>query len=108
MGGSVTSIGGSAFYNCYKLVEVINHSSLNITPGSSNYGYVAYYAKILVDDGVTSYKNDGYEYTLTEDNFLFRCKDNQYELIAYCGNEETVMLPGNINDNEYEVDSETE
>ena len=42
---SVTSIGDNAFSGCYKLVEVYNKSSLNITAGSTSYGYVGYYAK---------------------------------------------------------------
>ena len=41
---SLTAIGNSAFWCCYGLKEVYNNSSLNITAGSSGYGYVAYYA----------------------------------------------------------------
>ena len=46
---SVTSIGSSAFYNCSGLKTVINHSSLAITKGSYNYGYVGYYADEVVN-----------------------------------------------------------
>ena len=45
---SVTSIGSSAFYLCEKLKTVINYSSLKITKGSKDYGYIAYYADIVV------------------------------------------------------------
>ena len=45
IGDGVTSIGDRAFNVCPKLVEVINNSSLNIVAGSSDYGYVGYYAK---------------------------------------------------------------
>ena len=41
---SLTAIGNSAFSGCHNLKEVYNNSSLNITAGSSGYGYVAYYA----------------------------------------------------------------
>ena len=41
---SLTEIGNSAFGNCYKLKEVYNNSSLNITAGNNSYGYVALYA----------------------------------------------------------------
>ena len=45
IGNSVTSIGDYAFYGCTELKSVINLSSLNITKGSTNYGYVGYYAE---------------------------------------------------------------
>ena len=44
---SVTSIGSWAFEYCYRLIEVYNLSSLNITAGSSSNGYVGYYAKVV-------------------------------------------------------------
>ncbi len=44
IGNSVTSIGNLAFQGCHKLFEVVNLSSLNITKGSTNYGYVGCYA----------------------------------------------------------------
>ena len=44
----VTSIGDLAFYDCNKLKVVINKSTLNITKGSSSYGYVGYYATIVM------------------------------------------------------------
>ena len=43
---NVTSIGSHAFNRCHKLYTVYDLStSLNITKGSGNYGYVALYAK---------------------------------------------------------------
>ncbi len=44
---NVTSVGNTAFYCCYNLVEVYNLSSLNITVGSSDNGYVSYYAAVV-------------------------------------------------------------
>ena len=98
---SVTSIGNSAFQYCYDIYVVYNNSNLLVEIGSENNGYLAYYAKILVDNGVTTYANDGYEYILTDDGFLFREKDSKYELISYIGGEDTVTLPENINGNSY-------
>ena len=46
---SVTSIGGAAFYNCSNLKTVYNYSSLNLTKGSTDYGYVAYYADEVIN-----------------------------------------------------------
>lgn len=48
---SVTSIGSSAFYGCTNLKTVYNNSNLNITFGSTAYGYVAYYATTLFKNG---------------------------------------------------------
>ena len=48
---SVTSIGGSAFNGCTNLKTVYNNSNLNITLGSTAYGYVAYYATTLFKNG---------------------------------------------------------
>ena len=103
IGDSVTSIGSEAFYGCDSLYVVYNNSDLLLEIGSTNNGYVAYYAKILVDNGVTTYANDGYNYTLTDDGFLFREKDSKYELISYIGGENTVTLPENINGNSYDL-----
>ena len=78
-----------------------NNSSLPLEIGSENNGYVAYRAKILVDNGETIYRDDGYNYTLTADGFLLREKDFEFELIAYIGNEETITLPDTIDGNSY-------
>ena len=100
---SVTSIGDGAFNYCSFLHVVYNNSDLLLEIGSSNNGYLAYYAKILVDNGETIYANDGYNYTLTDDGFLFREMDSKYELIAYIGGDETVTLPTDINGNSYDL-----
>ncbi|MBQ0119346.1 MAG: leucine-rich repeat protein [Bacteroidales bacterium] len=49
IGNSVTTIGDKAFYNCYGLKTVYNLSNLNITKGSTDNGYVAYYANNVYD-----------------------------------------------------------
>jgi hypothetical protein len=103
IGDSVTSIGSKAFASCSSLYVVYNNSDLLLEIGSTNNGYLAYYAKILVDNGETIYKNDGYNYTLTDDGFLFREKNSKYELIAYAGGKDTVTLPTNINGNAYNL-----
>ena len=63
---SVTSIGDYAFIYCYKLVEVYNLSRLNITAGSKDNGYAAYYAKVVhtSKDSVSKLKTDanGYQF----------------------------------------------
>ena len=100
---SVTSIGNSAFSYCSSLYVVYNNSDLLFEIGSTNNGYVAYYAKVLIDHGTVSYKNDGYEYILTDEGFLFDYDGSNYRLIAYTGGKETVTLPSDINGNNYEI-----
>ena len=100
---NVTYIGSSAFYGCYRLYVIYNNSDLLFEIGSINNGYVSYYAKVLVNNGVTTYENDGYNYTLTNDGFLFRKKNLKYELISYVDGENTVTLPKVINGNPYDL-----
>lgn len=47
---SVMNIGDDAFLYCYALIEVCNKSSLNIVVGSTNNGYVGYYADQIIKD----------------------------------------------------------
>ena len=50
----VTSIGSNAFYGCYALAIVYNNSSLDISAGETTHGYVAQYAKEVVENGGTA------------------------------------------------------
>ena len=55
LGEGVTSIGYSAFGDCYALAIVINNSaSLTITKGGTDNGSVGYYAKEVVNNGATA------------------------------------------------------
>lgn len=45
---TLTTIGNDAFFGCSKLKTVQNLSSLPITKGSTDYGYVAYYADTII------------------------------------------------------------
>ena len=91
---SVTSIGGSAFWGCYKLVEVINKSSLNITAGSSSNGYVAYNAiEVHSGDSKIVDQNGYLFYTYSGVNYLF----------GYVGNETDLVLPYDYNGEAYKI-----
>ena len=85
--GSVTSIGSYAFQGCYKLVEVYNKSSLDITVGSENNGYVGYYAKHVYTEEGGSRLSD------TENGFRFLYDGETGYLVAYLGNETELTLP---------------
>ena len=88
------SIGSEAFYNCYKLVEVINKSTLNITKGSSNNGYVAYYA-LEVHNGESKVVN--------KDGYLFYTVDGINYLCGYNGNATELVLPDKYNGQDYKI-----
>ncbi len=89
IGNGVTSIGSSAFYNCYKLVEVINQSSLTITAGSTDNGYVGYYAKQVITDKADSK-------IIQENDYLFYNDNGTYYLLGYTGTETELELPTQI------------
>ena len=76
---SVTSIGNNAFSGCYKLVEVYNKSSLNITAGSTSYGYVGYYAKNVYTE------ENGSWFTDTADGYRFLYDGTKGYLVGYYG-----------------------
>ena len=84
---SVTSIGNSAFYGCYTLVEVYNKSQLNILAGSSGNGYVAYYAKNVCTN------EDDAQLTTDENGFIFYYDGTVGYLVGYTGADGEIVLP---------------
>ena len=90
----VNNIGDFAFYRCYKLIEIANGSALNITPGSEENGYVAYYAKsVCTDDGKM----------VKLDDFLFYINGDVNYLIGYMGTSTDVTLPESYNGAIYQI-----
>ena len=87
---SVTSIGNYAFYGCSNLKTVINLSNLTLSKGSSDYGYVAYYADKVINGAVV-------------DNFVFFTIDGKHTLVAYLGNATEITLPNNYNGENYVI-----
>ena len=94
IGDSVTSIGYAAFSGCYKLVEVINKSSLDITAASSNYGNIAYYS-IEVHNGESKIVN--------KDDYLFYTYNGVNYLLGYIGDDTELILPDNYNSESYDI-----
>ena len=90
----VTSIGSYAFESCYNLVEIINHSSLDITAGSSSHGYVGYYAKEV---------HTGESKIVNVDDYLFYAYDGVNYLLGYIGTDTDLVLPENYNGEDYEI-----
>lgn len=106
IGKNVKTIQSDSFYNCYTLNKVVNNSDLELTIGSKDNGYLAYYAEEMIDkNGNKTYKDEesGFAFVDTVDGFRFTIKNGEYTLIDYFGNEDTVRLPDNINGKEYSI-----
>ena len=88
---NITRIGDNAFLDCYRLVEVYNKSPLNIIAGSTNDGYVGYYAKNVYTptNGESKLTTDENGYTLYTDKDIIA-------LIRYVGEETDLILPNHI------------
>ena len=87
---NMTSIGERAFECCYNLVEVYNKSPLNITKGSTNYGYVGYYAKVIYTKPYTSKLS-------TESNgYILYTDGDDISLMGYNGTDTDLILPAGI------------
>ena len=95
IGKGVTSIGNNAFNGCSKLVEVINNSNLDIATGSSDNGYVGYYALTVKKGGTSGIIN--------KDGYLFYSFDNVNYLLGYVGNATELTLPNDYNGKSYRV-----
>ena len=101
----ISNIGSNAFYDCVNLFEVFNNSNLTIMPESYDYGYIGYYALIVHNnDGTKHFWNDCEDIEIiVNDDFVFTKSYGSYSLRGYLGNEETVVLPTDINGFNYSV-----
>ena len=87
---SIEEIGSNAFNHCYKLVEVINKSTLNdIEKGEDSYGYIARYAlEIHAEDSKI----------VTQGDYQFYAYDGVNYLVNYTGDDTEITLPENNSD----------
>ena len=92
---SVISIGLEAFSDCYSLVEVINKSSLNITKGNTDNGWIGFYALNIKSKGTSDIVNIN--------DYLFYIYGNVNYLIKYIGNDTELTLPESFNGKIYEI-----
>ena len=95
LGANVTTIGSSAFISCDKLIEVINLSSLELTAGSTAYGYIAQNALTVKKDGGSDIENlNGYVfYTTNRVNYF----------VTYTGSDTELYLPASYNGGSYQI-----
>lgn len=90
LGSNVSSIGSEAFRYCDKLVSVMNNSLLNISAGSTDYGYIGYY----IVSGAEIIKSENFV-------FIEYGSQNDLTLISYDGSDSTVTLPDEMERNGY-------
>ena len=88
---SVTSIGSSAFRDCRNLKVIFNNSELIFTKGSTEHGYIAYYAEVIWN----VYDQIG--------DFIFTEEDGTNCLRAYIGNRHNLKLPENYKEGSYAI-----
>ncbi len=103
---SLQQVGIDAFGECYNLAEIRNNSDLSITFGSAGYGCVAQYARAIVDKNGNRTLLDGSAFFAihkTEDGLIFKQDGEQYTLVAYAGEADTVTLPLTFNGSNYDI-----
>ena len=94
IGSGIKNIESNAFYECYRLVEIINKSELDITAGAGYFGNGAFYA-IEVHTGESK--------VLKQDDYIFYSYNGVNYLVDYKGSESDVTLPENYNGQKYEI-----
>ena len=98
LSSSVNNIEDNAFFGCGRLVEVYNLSNFNITAGSSDNGSIGYYAKVIH----TTLEEESR--LIEKDNYVFiKDNDNNYYLVSYRGVDTELVLPSDIEGNNYEI-----
>ena len=91
---SITKIDYSGVDDCYKLVEVINKSSLEIKKGNTNYGDLSTYA-LEVHSGDSKIVNKG--------GYFFYPYEGVNYLVGYTGTDTDLTLPTNYNGENYVI-----
>lgn len=90
---TLQSIGDYAFYYCYKLIEVINHSELALAIGSESAQDYRYFGGILAS--ALSVSSSSKESMLTyEYPYVSYMADDGLALAAYLGEEEHIAIAG--------------
>lgn len=101
LGANVTTISSYAFYGCTNLSIIINKSNLALTTGSSNYGYIAYYATVVLSSA-----SDVVDLFVEDDGIFYIDSMGIYHLAQYSGSEiECLELSGGYKGNAYHIDS---
>ncbi|MBO7273612.1 MAG: leucine-rich repeat domain-containing protein [Clostridia bacterium] len=96
LGESIQTINPMAFSGCYKLVEVYNFSSLTLTLGATDNGYVARYAL-----NIYTSKEETTKTWIDENGYLFFEDAQTCYLLGYMGDLTELVLPTDCNGKSY-------
>ncbi len=95
---SLTTFGKEVFIGCEKLYEVVNLSTNVFTVGTTDFGYVAYYARVILTSTEQPSK------FVIKDGFKFYVDGSEKPLlVAYVGTEESITLPQDYEGREYVI-----
>ncbi len=95
---SVTSIDEGAFSRCFSLVEIYNKSSLTMTAGGTDNGYIGYHALNVY----TPTSGESKLHT-TDDGYVFYVDGDTRYLVKYVGGETDITLPENCQGHNYKI-----
>ena len=90
----VSAIGDHAFEYCYRLIEVINNTSLEIKLNSSTHGYVSSYAKAV---------HTGESVLVNSNGYIFITADGANYFMGYDGASVNLNLPELYSGEGYEI-----
>ena len=93
---SVTSIGDRAFYGCRGLKSLMNYSNLVFCKGSTEWGYIAYYAETVYN------APNGY----FDGDYIWAESGGQKILAYYLGDAVELKLPADCKGEEYAIGAE--
>lgn len=93
---TITKIDTAAFYNCFRLIEVINHSSLDITKEGIYHGNLGLYALDI---------HSGESKLVEQDGFLFYTVGGVNYVVGYEGDSTSLVLPEKYNGQSYVINN---
>ena len=91
-------INTNAFQHCYKLIEVVNKSNLDIVKGGDNHGAVALYADNVISDASKSKLSIS-----NGENFIFYNNGEELYLMGAAADKALVIAPSNYNGQSYVI-----
>lgn len=97
LGKGVETIGKEAFADCERLIEICNRSSLRLTAGAEENGYIAKYAEHIYSS------EEGESRILITDNYALFNNGSRMYLVRCYGGDEDLVLPETINGESYDI-----
>ncbi len=96
LGKNIQTIDAN-FYENKKLVEICNHSSVELSLDSEEYGSITYYAKNIITN-----PNDSH-ISISTDGYVFYNNSTEMYLMAYVGESSEIVLPEKYLNQSYKI-----